>query len=238
MKLSLLEKALAASRSGRPAVLATHLKSGAQALMEGFEVTGDLKLDPAALAAIGTAQSEDRSTVIDTPEGEVFVEIFNPRLRAIIVGAVHIAQPLARMAALTGYLVTVVDPRTAFASDSRFPDVAVSTDWPDEALETLRPDRRTAIITLTHDPKLDDPALAVALRSNAFYIGALGSKKTHAARCKRLQGMGFSETELARIRGPVGLEIGAISPAEIAISVMAQITQVLRAEPPGDREAA
>jgi len=238
MKLSLLEKALSASRSGRPAVLATHLKSGAQALMEGFEVTGDLKLDPAALAAIRTAQSEDRSTVIDTPEGEVFVEIFNPRLRAIIVGAVHIAQPLARMAALTGYLVTVVDPRTAFASDSRFPDVAVSTDWPDEALETLRPDRRTAIITLTHDPKLDDPALAVALRSDAFYIGALGSKKTHAARCKRLQGMGFGETELARIRGPVGLEIGAISPAEIAISVMAQITQVLRAEPAGDREAA
>src|SRR5262252_5427441 len=238
MKLSLLEKALSASRSGRPAVLATHLKSGAQALMEGFEVTGDLKLDPAALAAIRTAQSEDRSTVIDTPEGEVFVEIFNPRLRAIIVGAVHIAQPLARMAALTGYLVTVVDPRTAFASDSRFPDVAVSTDWPDEALETLRPDRRTAIITLTHDPKLDDPALAVALRSDAFYIGALGSKKTHAARCKRLQAMGFSETELARIRGPVGLEIGAMSPAEIAISVMAQITQVLRAEPAGDREAA
>jgi xanthine dehydrogenase accessory factor len=195
-------------------------------------------LDPAALAAIRKAQSEDRSTVIDTPGGEVFVEVFNPRLRAIIVGAVHIAQPLARMAALTGYLVTVVDPRTAFASDSRFPDVAVSTDWPDEALEKFRPDRRTAIITLTHDPKLDDPALVVALRSAAFYIGALGSKKTHAARCKRLQGMGFGETELARIHGPVGLDIGAISPAEIAISVMAQITQVLRAEPAGDREAA
>jgi len=116
--------------------------------------------------------------------------------------------------------------------------VAVSTDWPDEALEKLNPDRRSAVITLTHDPKLDDPALAVALRSDAFYIGALGSKKTHAARCKRLQAMGFGEQELARIHGPVGLDIGAISPAEIAIAVMAQITQVLRAEPAGDREAA
>jgi xanthine dehydrogenase accessory factor len=238
MKLSLLEKALAASRSGRPAVLATHLKTGMQSLMEGSDITGTLKLDAAALATIRQAQGEDRSTVIDTAEGEVFVEVFNPRLRAIIVGAVHIAQPLARMAALTGYLVTVVDPRTAFASDSRFPDVAVSTDWPDEALEKLRPDRRTAVITLTHDPKLDDPALAVALRSQAFYIGALGSKKTHAARCKRLLAIGLSEVDLGRIHGPVGLDIGAISPAEIAISVMAQITQVLRAEPAGDREAA
>jgi len=238
MKLSLLERALAASRSGQPAVLATHLKTGMQSLMEGSDMTGTLKLDPAALAAIRQAQGEDRSTVIDTADGEVFVEVFNPRLRAIIVGAVHIAQPLARMAALTGYLVTVVDPRTAFASDSRFPDVAVSTDWPDEALEKLNPDRRTAVITLTHDPKLDDPALAVALRSDAFYIGALGSKKTHAARCKRLLAMGLGEAELARIHGPVGLDIGAISPAEIAVSVMAQVTQVLRAEPAGDREAA
>jgi xanthine dehydrogenase accessory factor len=238
MKLSLLEKALAASRSGRPAILATHLKTGMQSLMEGSDITGTLKFDAVALAAIRKAQGEDRSTVIDTTDGEVFVEVFNPRLRAIIVGAVHIAQPLARMAALTGYLVTVVDPRTAFASDSRFPDVAVSTDWPDEALEKLNPDRRSAVITLTHDPKLDDPALAVALRSDAFYIGALGSKKTHAARCKRLQAMGFGEQELARIHGPVGLDIGAISPAEIAIAVMAQITQVLRAEPAGDREAA
>jgi len=238
MKLSLLEKALAASRSGRPAILATHLKTGMQSLMEGSDITGTLKFDAVALAAIRKAQGEDRSAVIDTTDGEVFVEVFNPRLRAIIVGAVHIAQPLARMAALTGYLVTVVDPRTAFASDSRFPDVAVSTDWPDEALEKLNPDRRSAVITLTHDPKLDDPALAVALRSDAFYIGALGSKKTHAARCKRLQAMGFGEQELARIHGPVGLDIGAISPAEIAIAVMAQITQVLRAEPAGDREAA
>ncbi len=238
MKLALLQKALAASRAGRAAVLATHLKSGLQSFMEGSEITGDLTLDQAALAAIREAVAEDRNVTIDTAAGPVFVEVFNPRLRCIIVGAVHIAQPLARMAALTGYLVTVVDPRTAFASDERFPDVQLSTDWPDEALDKLKPNRRTAIITLTHDPKLDDPALAAALRSEAFYIGALGSKKTHATRLKRLQAMGFGEAELARIHGPVGLDIGAVSPAEIAVAILAQVTQVLRAEPGADREAA
>ena len=238
MKLALLEKALAASREGRAAVLATHLKSGRQSLLEASEIVGNLVLDAAALAGIRTAVGEDRSTTIDTADGPVFVEVFNPRLRCIIVGAVHIAQPLARMASIAGYLVTVIDPRTAFASDERFPDVTLSTEWPDEALATLRLNRRTAVITLTHDPKLDDPALATALRSDAFYIGALGSKKTHAARLKRLQVLGFGEAELARIHGPVGLDINAVSPAEIAVSIMAQVTQVLRAEPGSGREAA
>jgi xanthine dehydrogenase accessory factor len=238
MKLAFLEKALAASRAGRPAVLATNLKSGLQTFIEATETSGDLTLDASALAAIRTAVTEDRSATIDTPEGPVFIEVFNPRLRCFIVGAVHIAQPLARMAALTGYLVTVIDPRTAFASDERFPDVTLTTDWPDEALDRLKPNRRTAIVTLTHDPKLDDPALGVALRSDAFYIGALGSKKTHAARCKRLAAQGFSEAELARIHGPIGLDIGAVSPAEIAIAIMAEITQVLRSELQSDREAA
>lgn len=238
MKLSFLQKALDASRDGRPAVLATNLKDGRQTFIEATETAGDLTLDATALAAIRKAVTEDRSTTIDTAEGPVFIEVFNPRLRCFIVGAVHIAQPLARMAALTGYLVTVIDPRTAFASDERFPDVTLSTEWPDEALEKLKPNRRTAVVTLTHDPKLDDPALSVALRSDAFYIGALGSKKTHAARVKRLTAAGFGEAELARIRGPVGLDIGAISPAEIAVAIMAQITQVLRAEPQSDREAA
>jgi xanthine dehydrogenase accessory factor len=238
MRLALLERALAASRAGRAAVLATHLKTGQQCFMESGESLGDLPLDAAALAAVREAVKDDRNTTIDTAQGPVFIEVFNPRLRCIVVGAVHIAQPLARMASLAGYLVTVVDPRTAFASDERFPDVQLSTDWPDEALEKLRPNRRTAVVTLTHDPKLDDPALAAALRSEAFYIGALGSKKTHAARLKRLTAMGFSEADLARIHGPVGLDIGAVSPAEIAIAIMAQITQVLRAEPESDREAA
>ena len=238
MKLGFLQKALAASREGRPAVLATNLTNGLQTFIEATETAGDLTLDAAALQAIRKAVTEDRNTTIETADGPVFIEVFNPRLRCVIVGAVHIAQPLARMAALTGYLVTVVDPRTAFASDARFPDVVLSTDWPDEAMEELKPNRRTAVVTLTHDPKLDDPALSVALRSDAFYIGALGSKKTHAARCKRLQALGFNEEELTRIHGPVGLDIGAISPAEIAIAIMAQITQVLRAEPQSDREAA
>jgi xanthine dehydrogenase accessory factor len=238
MKLALLERALAASRAGRAAVLATHLKSGRQSLLEASEIVGNLVLDAAALAAIRQAIGEDRSTTIDTADGPVFVEVFNPRLRCIVVGAVHIAQPLARMASLAGYLVTVVDPRTAFASDERFPDVTLSTEWPDEALAKLQLNRRTAVITLTHDPKLDDPALATALRSDAFYIGALGSKKTHAARLKRLQALGFGEAELGRIHGPVGLDINAISPAEIAVSILAEVTQVLRAEPGSGREAA
>jgi xanthine dehydrogenase accessory factor len=238
MKLAFLERALIASRAGRPAVLATNLKNGLQTFIEATETAGELVLDAAALTAIRKAVTEDRNTTIDTADGPVFVEVFNPRLRLVVVGAVHIAQPLARMAALAGYGVTIVDPRTAFASDERFPGLTLSTDWPDEALEKLKPNRRTAIVTLTHDPKLDDPALSVALRSDAFYIGALGSKKTHAARCKRLTTAGFGESELARIHGPVGLDIGAVSPAEIAISIMAEITQVLRAEPESDREAA
>ncbi len=172
MKLALLDRALAASRDGRAAALLTNLKTGRQSFFENGDGSGDLALDDALRDSVRRALADDRSTTVETPAGAVFIEVFNPRLRCILVGAVHIAQPLARMAALAGYLVTVVDPRTAFASDERFPGIAVSTDWPDEALERLKPDRRTAVVTLTHDPKLDDPALATALRSGAFYIGA------------------------------------------------------------------
>ena len=146
----------------------------------------------------------------------------------ILVGAVHIAQPLAAMAAATGFQVIVVDPRTAFAAPERFPDLEIRTDWPDQALAALVPDARTAVVTLTHDPKLDDPALDQALRSDAFYIGSLGSRKTHGKRVERLRGEGFSEGAIARIHGPVGLDIGARSPAEIAVSILAQIIGVLR----------
>ena len=145
----------------------------------------------------------------------------------IVVGAVHIAQSLVPMAALAGYDVTVVDPRRAFATDARFPGVTLSTDWPDDALTALDPDRRTAVVTLTHDPKLDDPALAVALRSTAFYIGALGSRRTHARRVERLREAGFNDKDIARIHAPIGLDIGAVSPAEISISILGQITEVL-----------
>ena len=238
MKLALLERALAASRDGRAAALLTELKTGRQSFFEGGAATGELPLDAALSEGIRRALAEDRSTTVDTAGGPVFVEVFNPRLRCILVGAVHIAQPLARMAALAGYLVTVVDPRTAFASDERFPNVGISTDWPDEALEKLKPDRRTAIITLTHDPKLDDPALATALRTDAFYIGSLGSKRTHAARLKRLSELGFGDKDFARIHGPVGLDIGAVSPSEIAVSILAQMTLVLRGERRGKAEPA
>ena len=229
MNISLLQKALAASRDGKPAALATNLKTGQQSLIQGTDVTGNLPVTDVVMSAVRQAWERDENDSVMTGEGKIFLEIFNPRLRMLIVGAVHIAQPLARMAALTGYLVTIIDPRSAFASVERFPDVALNGEWPDDAMKQLKPDRRTAVVTLTHDPKLDDPALAEALQSDAFYIGALGSRKTHARRCDRLRELGLTDEQMARIHGPVGLKIGAVSPAEIAISVMAQVIEVLRA---------
>ncbi len=238
MKLSYLERALAASRAGKPAAVATHLTTGQQSLIEGGDVTGNLALDDAIKAGLAKALAEDRSTTVETPAGEIFIEVFNPPLRCFIVGAVHIAQPLARMAAELGYRVTVIDPRTAFATDARFPEIELSTEWPDEALQRLKPDKRSAVITLTHDPKLDDPALAEALKTQAFYIGALGSRKTHANRLRRLAELGFKDADFARIHGPVGLNIGAISPAEIAVAILGQVTSVLRADRLKERDAA
>ena len=158
----------------------------------------------------------------------LFLNVNNPPLRMIIVGAVHIAQPLSRMAVLAGYDVTVVDPRGAFASEERFPGLALNHDWPDEALAALAPDGRTAVVTLTHDPKLDDPALSAALRSDAFYVGSLGSRRTHTRRIERLAAEGFEPDDLARIRGPVGVDIGARTPAEIAASILAEVIAALR----------
>jgi len=238
MKLDLLKAATAATAAGRSAALVTNLKSGLQILIGVTEKKGDLAISPPTEAAIAVAIRDDRSTTVDTPDGPVFIEVFNPPLRCFVVGAVHIAQPLAQMAALAGYAVTIIDPRSAFASEARFPGVVLSTEWPDDAMATLRPDRRTAIVTLTHDPKIDDPALTAALRSQAFYIGALGSRRTHASRCQRLSEAGFTAADLARIHGPIGLNIGALSPAEIAISILGQITAVLRADRLKAREAA
>jgi xanthine dehydrogenase accessory factor len=175
--------------------------------------------------------SEDLSGRLPEPNGDLFAQVFNPSARLIVIGAVHISQALAPMAALAGYAVTVIDPRRAFATDERFPGVTLLNEWPDDGLEALKPDRRTAVVTLTHDPKLDDAALSVALKSQCFYVGSLGSRKTHQARLNRLKRLGFSEAELARIHGPVGLSIGALTPAEIAVSILGQITQVRRARP-------
>ena len=209
-----------AQRAQRGAVLATDLVSGqSTALIEGE------KTDGALVDAATTALAEDASRTVEIGGRKVFLNVFAPPRRMALVGAVHIAQALAPMAALAGYAVTVVDPRSAFATEARFPGVTIARDWPDEALAAFKPDRRTAIVTLTHDPKLDDPALAAALRSDAFYIGALGSRKTHAARLARLKEQGFGDADIARIHGPVGLAIGAVSPAEIAVAILAEITR-------------
>ncbi len=168
----------------------------------------------------------DRSGFVE--DSRTFVAIHNPPLRLIIVGAVHIAQALVPMARIAGYDPTLIDPREAFGSDSRFPGETILHDWPDEAVKTLGLDTRTALVLLTHDPKLDDPALEHALRANCFYIGALGSKRTHAKRVERLTASGFTEAEIAQIHGPIGLDIGAAGPAEIAVSILAEMTRVLR----------
>ncbi|HVB16146.1 MAG TPA: XdhC family protein, partial [Stellaceae bacterium] len=228
MKTKYLEAVIAAGRASRSVALATELKSGAQLLLDEGRFGGELALDDAQRAAMRDALRADRNVTLDTPAGRVFVQVFSPPRRCFVIGAVHIAQPLTQMLALTEYRAIVIDPRQSFATEARFPGVELTTDWPDEALERLQPDHRSAIVTLTHDPKLDDPALAVALRSECFYIGALGSKRTHARRLERLTQLGFGERDFARIRGPIGLPIGAVSQAEIAISILAEMTQVLR----------
>jgi xanthine dehydrogenase accessory factor len=161
-------------------------------------------------------------------DGETFVHVHNPPLRMVVVGAVHIAQALVPMARMAGYDVSLVDPRPAFAQETRFPGEAVIEDWPDEALDEIGLDARTAVVTLTHDPKLDDPAISRALRSEIFYLGCLGSSRTHAKRVARLSEAGFSDEEIAKIHAPVGLDIGARGPAEIAVSILAEVTQRLR----------
>ncbi|WP_170381297.1 XdhC family protein [Ruegeria atlantica] len=161
-------------------------------------------------------------------DGQTFVAVHNPPLRLIVVGAVHIAQALVPMARIAGYDPAIVDPRDAFASSARFPGETILTDWPDEAVAKLGLDARTAMVLLTHDPKLDDPALKSALKAGVFYIGALGSKRTHAKRVARMKEAGFTDAQIARIHGPVGLDIGAADPSEIAVSILAQMTAVLR----------
>jgi xanthine dehydrogenase accessory factor len=223
-----LERLLEARAAKRPAAHLRWLEHGDEALVVAGEVVAGAPLAQPVLDAVRAAHRRDKGATIATERGPLFIQVFNPPLRLIVVGAVHIAQTLVPMASLVGYDVTVVDPRRAFGSDARFPGVDVRQDWPDEALEALAPDARTAVVTLTHDPKLDDPALDVALRSEAFYIAALGSKRTHAGRLERLAGLGHDAATLARIYGPAGLSIGAVSPAEIALSVMAEMTRVLR----------
>lgn len=225
MSPDLARALLAARAERRPVVLATRLSDGAQYLLP--DPAAPAALNEAAAAALAADRSETRQV-----EGESwFLHVHNPPLRLAVVGAVHIAQALVPMARLAGFAVTVIDPRGAFATPERFPEVTLDPSWPDEAMARFAPDRRSAVVTLTHDPKLDDPALDAALRSEAFYIGALGSRKTHAARRERLRALGHDEAALARIRGPVGLPIEAETPAEIALAILAEIVAVRRGAP-------
>lgn len=227
MKTATLEALLAARTEGRPVVLASRVEGTEEALLAP---DGDTRFAGQDLAdEIAGVLRADRPRLLGEGTERVFLNPFNPPLRLVVTGAVHIAQALAPMARAADYRVSVIDPRGAFATRERFPaGTDLREDWPDDVFAASPPDARTAIVTLTHDPKIDDVALACALRSPVFYIGALGSRKTHAARRERLGAQGFDDATLARIHAPVGLPVGARSPVEIAISILAQMTQVLR----------
>jgi xanthine dehydrogenase accessory factor len=217
-------QALNAERAARRAVVVvTDVTSGAQRLVKSGEIAKDPLKD-----VIEKHVRMGKSGMEETAQGRVFLTVHVPSPQLVITGAVHISQTLAPVGRLLGYDVTIVDPRTAFASIERFPDVKVIAEWPDVALPPLNVDRYTAFVALTHDPKIDDPALLHALARDCFYIGALGSRKTHAKRVARLKDAGHSDAEIARIHAPIGLPIGAVSPAEIAVAIMAEITARLR----------
>ena len=227
MNLEIL-KALNEERAARRSVIVvTNQDSGAQRLVKAADIGKD-SLKSVLERHIRSA----KSGIEETPEGKVFLTVHVPSPKLVITGAVHISQALAPMGQLLGYDVTIVDPRTAFASIERFPDVKVLAEWPDVALPPLGIDRYTAFVALTHDPKIDDPGLDIALKSDCFYIGALGSRKTHARRVERLKAeRGFTDNDIGRIHSPIGLDIGSVSPAEIAVAIIGEITQALRQEP-------
>jgi xanthine dehydrogenase accessory factor len=223
VKLDVLHDLNAERTARRAAVLITDIASGAQRLVKAAHAKNDALKD-----VLEKRLRMAKSGMEDTPQGRVFLTVYVPSPKLVITGAVHISQALAPIAQLLGYDVTIVDPRTAFASIERFPDVKVIAEWPDVALPPLDIDHYTAFVALTHDPKIDDPALEHALARDCFYIGALGSRKTHAKRVERLKQAGISEADIARIHAPIGLDIEAVSPAEIAVAIMGEITQVLR----------
>lgn len=228
MKLALLTQLNALRAARRGGVLAIDLGSGDERLL----TEGDFASDPLGEQA-EVALRAGRSAMIEHEGGKVFLNVQAPPTRLVIIGAVHVAQALAPMAALCGHDVTIVDPRTAFAAPERFPDARVIATWPDEAIAELGGfDRHTAVAAITHDPKVDDPALIAALKAGCFYVGALGSRKTHGKRVERLSAAGVAPEAIARIKAPIGLDIGSVSPAEIAVSVLAQIIEAQRKKPP------
>jgi xanthine dehydrogenase accessory factor len=232
MKLETLAQLNAERAARRPAILITDTASGEQRLVKAAEIAADpLRADLAKQLRMG------KSGMIEAAGKRLFLNVYAPTARLVIIGAVHISQALVPIAQSLGYDVTVVDPRTAFASPERFPNVPLIAEWPDEALPPLNIDRYTAFVALTHDPKIDDPALLHAFQRDCFYIGALGSRKTHGKRGERLKVLGATDADVGRIHAPIGLSIGAVSPSEIAVSIMAEITAQLRL-PPQEKEQA
>jgi xanthine dehydrogenase accessory factor len=232
MQLATLAELNAERAARRPVILVTDVASGEQRLVKAKDIAAD-----ALRTELTTHLRMGKSGMVEADGRKLFLNVYAPTARLVIVGAVHISQALAPIAQSLGYDVTIVDPRTAFASPERFPDVPLIAEWPDVALPPLNVDHYTAFVALTHDPKIDDPALLHAFARDCFYIGALGSRKTHAKRGDRLRAQGATEADIARIHAPIGLAIGAVSPAEIAVSIMAQITATLRLPRP-EKEAA
>ncbi len=230
MNSGLLRELVKAQATGRDVVLATRLSDGAQEILDAATPSSRLvaPADASAAGSLADALRTGTPRTVETPGGAIFLRPYIRPPRLIVVGAVHIAQALVPMATIAGFQVTVLDPREGFATPERFPGARLVKQWPDEVMDTLAPDRRTGVVALTHDPKIDDPALIASLESEAFYIGALGSRKTQGARRERLGALGFSEKSLQRIHGPVGLPIGARTPEEIAVAVLAQVIGALR----------
>lgn len=226
MHLDILRSLNTERAARRAAIVVTAVDSGEQRFVPATAVAGDPLRE-----AMEARLRSGKSGMEDTPQGRVFLTVHVPPPRLVVTGAVHISQALAPVAKLLDYDVVVVDPRTAFATPERFPDVQLIAEWPEVALPPLGIDRYTAFAALTHDPKIDDMALLHALSRDCFYIGALGSRKTHAGRLARLKAMGASEEALARIHSPIGLAIGAASPPEIAVAIMGEITGALRLTP-------
>lgn len=230
MKREALARISDAQRRRRPLVVVTRLTDGAQCLVDAETSGGTLALSPEQATEARSLMNHGRSARLSAAE-ELFARAYVPSPRMLIVGAVHIAQALAPMAVAAGYEVIVIDPRGAFASAERFPGIQLTDEWPDEALERLGLDPATALVALSHDPKLDDPALELALPSPVFYIGALGSRRTHEKRLERLRAAGH-DALLGRIHSPIGLDLGGRSPAEIAVSILAEVIQIrYRGEP-------
>ena len=223
MKVDTLSEVNVERAARRPVIVVTDVSSGEQRVVKAKDIAADV-----LHADLGKQLRMGKSAMVESEGKKLFLNVYAPTARLVIIGAVHISQALAPLARSLDYDVYVIDPRTAFASPERFPDVPLFADWPDVALPPLKVDHYTAFVAVTHDPKIDDPALLHAFERDCFYIGALGSRKTHAKRAERLKAQGATDADIARIHAPIGLNIGAVSPSEIAVAIMAQITAQLR----------